>query len=82
MRWDWAAILTFSLAEARERASLARRQVRDDLDPIAERQKQRNAVAVPTFAETVQSCFLARQAELKDDGKAGRDAGSHPCVPT
>ena len=60
------------IAEARERASLARRQVRDGLDPIQERHQQRRKAHKLTLKEAVDGCFEARQAELKDDGKAGR----------
>ncbi len=61
-----------SIAEARERASQARRQVRDGLDPIVERSKQRASLDKLLFADAVQGCYEARQAELKNDGKAGR----------
>ncbi len=61
-----------TIAEARERASLARRRLRDGVDPVQERQQQRRKVHRLTVAEAVQGCFEARQAELKDDGKAGR----------
>ena len=58
--------------EARERAALARRQLRDGADPVQERQQQRRKAHRLTVAEAVQGCFEARQAELKNDGKAGR----------
>ncbi|NSX56751.1 tyrosine-type recombinase/integrase [Parasulfitobacter algicola] len=61
-----------SIAEARERAAAARRSLRDGLDPIAERQKQRRQINRLTVSEAVEGCFKARQAELKGDGKAGR----------
>ncbi|MGB0901800.1 tyrosine-type recombinase/integrase [Halocynthiibacter sp.] len=61
-----------SIAEARERSALARRRLRDGVDPIQERKKERGKVHRMTVAEAVQSCFTARQAELKNDGKAGR----------
>lgn len=61
-----------TIAEARERAALARRRLRDGIDPIQERQQQQHKAHRLTVAEAVQSCFEARQAELKNDGKAGR----------
>lgn len=61
-----------SLAEARQHAAFARKQLREGFDPIRERQKQRRQVRRMSVAEVVESCFHARQAELKDDGKAGR----------
>ncbi|KCV82458.1 phage integrase, catalytic core [Actibacterium atlanticum] len=61
-----------SIAEARERAALARRRLRDGVDPILERQQQRHRTRRLTLSDAVEGCFEARQAELKDDGKAGR----------
>lgn len=61
-----------SIAEARIKADDARRQLRDGIDPIIERQKQSIQSKRLTVAEAVESCFTARQAELKGDGKAGR----------
>ena len=61
-----------SIAEAREQASAARRTLRDGIDPIQERAKQRNKAKRLTLAEAIDGCFAARQAELKGDGKAGR----------
>jgi len=61
-----------SIAEARERAAEARRKLRDGIDPIQERSKARLAKAGMTVEEVVAECFKARQAELKNDGKAGR----------
>ena len=62
-----------SIAEARERAAKARRQVRDGVDPIEARAKLKyQPKGRLTVGEAVQSCFAAKQAELKDDGKAGR----------
>jgi len=61
-----------SIAEARERASTARRKLRDGVDPIDERAKHRQKSKCLTVAEAVEGCFVARQAELKGDGKAGR----------
>lgn len=61
-----------SIAEAREQASAARRVLRDGIDPIQDRAKQRNKAKRLTVAEAIDGCFVARQAELKGDGKAGR----------
>lgn len=61
-----------TIAEARERAAVARRRLRDGADPVQERQQQRHKAHRLTVAEAVQGCFEARQAELKNDGKAGR----------
>lgn len=61
-----------TIAEARERAAEARRQVRDGSDPVAERAKERLQPRVLTVREAIASCFEARKAELKGDGVAGR----------
>lgn len=61
-----------SIAEARERAAEARRQLRDGLDPIEERVKLKFKPKRLTVAEAIRDCFRARQAELKGDGHAGR----------
>jgi integrase len=61
-----------SIAEARERAADARKQLRDGLDPIEERAKQKYKPKRLTVAEAIEDCFRARQAELKNDGQAGR----------
>lgn len=61
-----------SIAEARERASEARRMVRDELDPIEERSKRKRRTKRLTIAEAIDGCFTARRAELKGDGIAGR----------
>ncbi|MEP1519784.1 integrase arm-type DNA-binding domain-containing protein [Ascidiaceihabitans sp.] len=61
-----------TIVEARERAASARRRLRDGVDPIQERQQQQQKAHRLTVAEAVQSCFEARQADLKNDGKAGR----------
>lgn len=61
-----------SIAEARERAAMARCRLRDGVDPIQERQKERRKIHRMTVSEAVDSCFVSRQAELKNDGKAGR----------
>lgn len=61
-----------SIAEARERAAGARKQVRDGLDPIVDRQKTKRVVKRLTLKEAIDGCFEARKAELKRDGDAGR----------
>lgn len=61
-----------SIAEARERASEARRQWRLGSDPILERLKARRSTKPMTLKEAIASCFEARKAELKGDGEAGR----------
>ncbi|WP_424972647.1 tyrosine-type recombinase/integrase [Dinoroseobacter sp. S76] len=61
-----------SIAEARDRAAEARRQLRDGIDPIDARQAARMRAHRLTVAEAIETCFAARQAELKNDGQAGR----------
>jgi len=61
-----------SIAEARERAAAARKQLRDGVDPIADRSKVRRSIRRLTLAEAIDGCFEARKAELKRDGDAGR----------
>ncbi|MBN4046440.1 tyrosine-type recombinase/integrase [bacterium AH-315-P15] len=61
-----------SIAEARQSASEARRKLRGGIDPIQERRQRRRRVNRLTVAEAVKSCFEAKQAELKNDGHAGR----------
>lgn len=61
-----------SIAEAHERAAAARRQVRDGVDPVSERAKEKLRPQVLTVKETIVPCFEARKAELKGDGVAGR----------
>ena len=60
------------IAEARDRASQARLQLRDGLDPVQERRQRRQKAHRVTLEEAVKGCFEARKAELKNDGKAGR----------
>ena len=60
-----------SIADARESAREARAQVRQGIDPIAERRRQRRSVSGATVAEMVESCFEAKKASLKNDGRAG-----------
>lgn len=61
-----------SIAEARKAASEARRKLRSGTDPIQERKKQRRRIHRLTVSDAIQSCFKAKQAELKGEGKAGR----------
>jgi integrase len=61
-----------SIAEARQHAATARQQLREGLDPIAERAKLKYRPKRLTVKEAIESCYKARQAELKGDGKAGR----------
>ncbi|MEQ1881120.1 MAG: integrase arm-type DNA-binding domain-containing protein [Burkholderiales bacterium] len=61
-----------TIAEARERAAEARRQVRDGADPIAERQAARHRPHRLTVKEAIDDCFKSRKAELKGEGEAGR----------
>jgi len=61
-----------TIAEARERAAEARRKLRDGIDPVAERQASRAQNQRMTVSEAIAQCFEARQAELKNDGEAGR----------
>jgi len=61
-----------SIAEARGRAEEARRMLRDGVDPIIEREKDRVTANKLTVEDAIAGCFEARQAELKRDGEAGR----------
>lgn len=62
-----------SIAEARERAASARRQVRDGIDPIEARAKLKyQPQGRMTVSKAILSCFAAKQAELKGNGNAGR----------
>lgn len=61
-----------SLAEARESAAQARKHVRAGVDPIDDRRKARHRISAMTVQEAVESCYAAKQAELKGDGKVGR----------
>lgn len=55
-----------SIAEARERAASARKELRDGIDPIAARAQKQEAPKVVTLAEAAQGCFEAKRAELKN----------------
>jgi integrase len=61
-----------SIGEARERAAVARKRLRDGVDPIFERHKAKHGAKRLTLAEAITGCFEARKAELKRDGDAGR----------
>jgi len=63
-----------SLKEARAEAEKWRAVIRQNKDPIKERQKQRRkaARADHLLADIAVEAFEARKAELKGDGKAGR----------
>ncbi len=78
-----------SIAEARSRSEKARKQLRDGVDPIFDRQRAKRSVKRLTLAEAITGCFEAKKAELKRDGDAGRwmsplkvhiikKLGSHP----
>ena len=55
-----------SITEARERAALARKELRDGIDPIAARAQKQEAPAAVTLAEAAQGCFEAKKVELKN----------------
>ncbi len=61
-----------TIAEARERAAGARKQVRDGVDPIEERAKQNHAPKAVSVADAAQGCFEAKKAELKNEDSKGR----------
>ena len=61
-----------SIAEARELASVARQKVRQGIDPIIERIINKQSAKPMSLEDAIESCFSARKAQLKDDGKAGR----------
>ena len=65
---------TVSLAEARRKATDARALVRDNIDPIKDRVRQRREAArnLHLFKEVAESAFESRKAELKGDGISGR----------
>ncbi len=68
------ALSAVSLKEAREEAEKWRAVARQGKDPIKERERIRREAAKADHTLTVvaKEAFAARQAELKDDGKAGR----------
>ncbi|MFZ3580765.1 tyrosine-type recombinase/integrase [Loktanella sp. DJP18] len=63
-----------SLKAAREAAEAARAVVRQGLDPIKERERQRRAAArnIHMLSDIALDAFESRKAELKGDGTAGR----------
>jgi integrase len=63
-----------SLKSAREAADAARAVVRQGLDPIKERERQRRAAArnIHMLSDIALDAFESRKAELKGDGIAGR----------
>ena len=61
-----------SIAEARERAADARKQLRGGVDPILDRQKAKRSIKRLTLLEAIIGCFEAKKAELKQEGNAGR----------
>jgi integrase len=61
-----------SIAEARERAANARQTLRDGVDPIQARAKSKRVAKRLTLKEAIEGCYKAKQAELKNDGTAGR----------
>lgn len=61
-----------SIAEARAKASDARKAVRDAVDPLEARKRAKVPITQLTIKKAVEGCFQAKQAELKGDGKAGR----------
>lgn len=60
-----------SIKEARDRAAEARYQLRDGVDPIADRARLRATTRRLTVKEAIEGCLEARQADLKPDGVAG-----------
>ena len=60
-----------SIGEARERASQARKTLRDGLDPIVERERLRRTVNRLTIRQAILGCFTSRKAQLKGEGEAG-----------
>lgn len=63
-----------SLQGAREAADTARSLVKEGIDPILQREKERrDAIRHDnTLRKIAEEAFEARKAELRDDGKAGR----------
>lgn len=60
-----------SIAEARGHAAKARRLVREGIDPIEARRESKKPQERFSLEQAIYGCFEARQAELKNDGKAG-----------
>lgn len=68
------SLSSVSLKEARESAEQWRTLVRQGVDPIRERQKQRREAEknLHCLRDVALDAFESRKAELKGDGKAGR----------
>lgn len=68
------AFPSVTLAEARRKAEDARAKVRDSVDPIRDRERQRREAVrnLHLFKDIAQDAFDSRKAELKGDGVAGR----------
>lgn len=68
------AVAEVSLKEARESAEKWRAKVRDNQDPIKERDRERREAArnLHVLNDVANDAFEARKAELKGDGIAGR----------
>ncbi len=68
------SISEVSLKEARQSAEYCRKLVRQGIDPIKERNKQkREAIrGLHCLKDVALDAFESRKAELKDNGKAGR----------
>jgi integrase len=68
------AVAEVSLKEARESAEKWRAKVRDNQDPIKERDRERREAArnLHVLNDVAQDAFESRKAELKGDGTAGR----------
>ena len=73
-KWALGSVSEVSLKEAREAAEKWRAKVRDNIDPIKERERLRKEAEREqyTLRQIAEEAFEARKAELKDDGKAGR----------
>lgn len=65
-----------SIAEAREKASEARKKLRSGVDPIQEMRSHKLRSNRLTVSDAVQNFFESKRAELKNDGHSG--PGCHP----
>lgn len=63
-----------SLAEARRKADEARAKVRDNIDPIKDRERLKREASrnLHLFRDIADDAFESRKAQLKGDGVAGR----------
>lgn len=68
------SVSVVSLKEAREAADRYRALVRDNIDPIKDRERQKREAArnLHFLNDIALDAFESRKAELKGDGKAGR----------